>query len=369
MDALTKLLQQVTTPLQLVALFLILLAGAAHLVISSKKKPSSAHVKLIVNRFFQASIVALVLGVLSPLAATALGIWVSSRETYLSGEVTSTTGEPIQGASITVTPFGTGSTGVDGKFHVLLPADVSKGTYHVSVSKPGYTSKQSGVVLPGSQEMAVTLTFSPMELEWSDTSPLRVGGFYGAPIIMTRLHIHNNSAVQHTIQIVDAAASANGNSISFPALFLSTMSDDYGYIGPMSFGAPFTIAPNQTVDLRVAIMANAPFQNLMQTLLQLPQYQNGPQPCVGVTQLADDAFKEVQNFAQQYFAWSSGDWTFKADAETDFGQHLSFTRSFKLSDNDIAELKNGIGLAKICQAVNTQSPFAQAGGLSSYLVR
>jgi len=72
-----SILEQIGTPLQLAALFLLLIFGVLRLLIRSGKwTPSASTNRLVINRIFQTAIVALVVGVLSSTFAPSFDRWI-----------------------------------------------------------------------------------------------------------------------------------------------------------------------------------------------------------------------------------------------------------------------------------------------------
>src|SRR5438094_207195 len=102
-----SILQQVGTSLQLVALFLLLIAGVARLLVRSGAwKASPASTRLIINRIFEAALAALIIGVVSPALAPTLDRWVNSDETF-HGAVLSTSGEAVSDATVNLITIAT----------------------------------------------------------------------------------------------------------------------------------------------------------------------------------------------------------------------------------------------------------------------
>src|ERR1035441_6554318 len=116
-----SVLQHIGTSLQLAALFLLLVAGIARLLVrSGALKSSPATTRLVINRIFQAAVAGLVVGTVSPAVAPVLDRWLNSDESY-HGDVLSTTGEAISDATVTLISIGTVRTNPLGLFDITVP--------------------------------------------------------------------------------------------------------------------------------------------------------------------------------------------------------------------------------------------------------
>src|SRR5450631_417779 len=116
-----SILQQISTPLQLVALLLLLSAGVARLLVRSGAwHPSPGVTRLLVDRVFQIALTGLVIGAVSPAIAPVLDRWLNSDENF-HGAVLSTTGEAVAGASVNLIAIATVSTNPLGQFDITVP--------------------------------------------------------------------------------------------------------------------------------------------------------------------------------------------------------------------------------------------------------
>src|ERR1700733_2435858 len=134
-----SILQQVATSLQLVALFLLLVAGITRLLIRSGKwKASPAATRLIINRIFQAAMVALIIGIVMPTVAPIINRWLNSDETFHGAVLSTATGDGISGATVSLIGITSASTNALGQFDIVVPRDRVAKQYSLQVKAPGY---------------------------------------------------------------------------------------------------------------------------------------------------------------------------------------------------------------------------------------
>jgi Carboxypeptidase regulatory-like domain len=365
-----SILQHIGTSLQLVALFLLLIAGIAHLLVRTGKwSPSPAITKLVINRLFEAGIAALFIGVAGPAVAPVLDRWLNGDETF-HGAVLSKSGDPIPNATVNLITIGTVATNAVGMFDITVPRNRILSEYKVQVKAPGYETLPVSTKTPAEMKnIEIRLNPVTQELIKALESPLMVGHFYGVPFVVVTLRIENTGPT--TIPITDVRAQLLSNDDSFilsPASW--TILNPFGPFAAVT--GPFPIFAGATLDLRIVMMTSANFSTLWGRIAALPEYRS-QLPCVQklngtVDPMTDNAFDIVRNFADEHFSWRNGEWNLRLEVISD-NEAKTFQRSFTLSDTDTKHLHDSIALLKQCMAVNIAAPLAQDGSLSNFITK
>jgi hypothetical protein len=361
-------LQQIGTPLQLIALFLILVAGIARLLVRSDNSEGSPAVKrLVINRIFIVALVALVLGTLAGSVSPLVDRWISNDELFHVA-VLSTNGDAIPNASVNVLTIYSGNTSPDGRIDIPVPRNRTRNEYEIQVKAPGYETP--GLLTKTGAEMrnlAVRLTPAPQDLVKAMTTDFIIGQYFGQPMVLATFRVENPGT--STVNITEMRATVTGSKGTFVVTpFAWTIANPYG---PFA-AAPgfFPIFAGAKLDLRVVMGTGANFAPLYSKTATLPEYKT-QMPC-GVKSngslepMTNAAFQIAKEFSEDHFAWYPGDWKFSVDVSTD-SEHKSFTREFSLSAADVDRLKGSIVLLKQCLSINMTSPLAQDGTLSNFL--
>ena len=272
-----SILQQIGTPLQLIALFLLLVAGVARVLVRSGKwNPSPAITRLVINRIFQAAIVALVIGIVGPAMSPALDRWLNSDETF-HGAVLSTTGEAIAGASVNLITVATVSTNPLGQFEITVPRNRTLDEYKLQVSAPGYEISPVMTRSPAelkNAEIRLTPAADP-ELVKGIEPTVMVGQFLGYPFALVTLRVENDGDSLLSINQIQGRLS--GNDTAFVLAPMSwTIAGIFGPFAPVT--GPFPIFAGTKLDLRVVMMPGANLASLYNQLGALPEYANQA-PC------------------------------------------------------------------------------------------
>lgn len=362
------ILQHVGTSLQLVALFLLLVAGIARLLVRSGKwKASPATTRLVINRVFEAAIAALIIGVASPAVGPVLDRWLNGDQTY-RGSVLSDSGDPVPNASVNLITVGTATTNAEGLFEITVPRNRLLKEYKIQVKATGYETP--AVLLKSADEMRnieVRLNRISHQLVKALESPLMIAHFYGVPFVVVTLRVEN--AGSSTISIADVRgelSSDAGTLILSPATW--TILNPLGWFAPMS--GPLPIFAGANLDLRVVMMSPANLSSMFNQLGALSEYRSQA-PCTqnltgNVEPLTDKAYDLVRDFADKHFGWREGTWHLKIDVVAE-NEDKTFTRDFTLTDVDISHLRDSVSLLRQCMAVNTATPLAQDGGLANFV--
>jgi Carboxypeptidase regulatory-like domain len=365
------ILQQIGTPLQLIALFLLLTAGVARLLVRSGSwKPSPAISRLLINRLFQAGIVAVVVGVASTSIGPVLDRWLSGDEVF-HGAVLSLTGDPVSGATVNLITVGTVTTNALGQFDITVPRSRTLQEYKVEVKASGYQSLAPLTKTAAEMKNNIELRLSPApsNLLRALEPDLFVAQYYGVPIIVVTLRVENTGSATTPINNISGTLSGKDTS-----LFLSPVSwTIQNPFGPfVSVTGPFPIFAKASLDLRVIMTPGANLSVLFQKLGTLPEYKSGA-PCVQkpfgpAEPLSDNGFDLVNAFAENHFIWKAGQWHLQLDVAAE-NEAKTFHRDFSLSENDVQRLRKSISLVKQCLTVNLQAPLAQEGGLANFVTK
>ncbi len=136
-----SILQQVGTPLQLAALFLLLAAAVTQgLAKSGKWKSSPAITRSIINRVFAGAVIALVLGIGAPLVAPLLSRVGGDQDFH--GVVLSTEGEPVSLATVDLIPIGEWTTNALGQFNPTLSTSQRRKEYKLQIKANNFESTE-----------------------------------------------------------------------------------------------------------------------------------------------------------------------------------------------------------------------------------
>ncbi|MEQ1602888.1 MAG: carboxypeptidase-like regulatory domain-containing protein [Methylophilaceae bacterium] len=362
------ILHQIGTPLQLVALFLLLVAGIARLLLRSGKLSSSqALTRLAINRIFAAGLTALILGLLIPVVAPVLDKWLNGDETF-HGVVLSATGAPISGATINLLSIAIVTTNPSGQFDITVPRSRVLSEYRIQVQAQGY--KTPDILTISASKMRsfeIKLTPALPELVKTLESNLIIGQYYGLPLVLATFRVENTATSTLNInEIRGNLTGANGSFMLIPVAW--TIVNSFGPFAPVT--GPFPIPAGARLDLRVVMMTGANVASLMAKLNALPEYRS-QMPCSqsygkAVEPLSDDAYTIVDRFAFEHFLWREGNWNLQLSASTD-NETKSFTRDFSLSVNEITRLRDSIALIRQCLSINMTAPLAQDGSLANFL--
>ena len=363
-----SILDHIGTPLQLVALFLLLVAGIARLLVHSGAwKPSAATTQLVINRIFQAALAALIIGTASPTVAPTLDRWLNSEETF-HGAVLSTTGEAISGATVNLITIATVSTNVLGHFDITVPRNRAVKEYKLQVKAPGF---ETPPVLTKSaaamKDVEIRLTPAPPELIKALEPTLIVGQYFGIPFVLVTLRVENTGKSLTSINEIRGNLSGKDASFVLSAAYW-TIVNPFGPLAPVT--GPIPIPAGTNFDLRVVMMPGANFAKLYRQISTLPEYSS-QQPCVRnytgvVDPMTDSAFRIVKAFADEHFAWLDDDWHLQLDMTAD-NQAKTFQRDFSLTASDIDRLRASIDLMRQCLSVSMTAPLAQDGQLANFL--
>jgi hypothetical protein len=366
--SMASIIQQVGTSLQLVALFLLLIAGIARLLVRSGAwKASRATTRLIINRIFEAALAALIIGVVSPALAPTLDRWLNSDEVF-HGAVLSASGEAISDATVNLIAIATVRTNPLGQFDITVPRNRALKEYKLQVKAPGFETLP--VLTKNASEMKnveIRLTPAPPELVKALEPELVVGQYYGVPFILVTMRVENVGTGMAWIS--EIRGNLSGKDISLvlsPAYW--TILNPFGPFAPVTGAFPIPAGVN--LNLRVVMTTSANFANLFSQVAALPEYSSQA-PCVqkyngSIDPMTNNAFQIVKAFAEEHFVWHDGDWHLKIDVLAE-NQAKTFKRDFVLSDGDIGRLRASISLLRYCLAVNMTTPLAQEGSLANFV--
>ena len=361
------ILQQIGTPLQLAALFLLLVAGLARVPFAlapgrlRPERRASSSTASFRPRSPPSSLAS------PPAIAPALDRWLNGDETF-HGAVLSTTGEPISGATVDLLAIASAPTNALGQFDITVPRNRVLKTYNVEVRAPGYAplpvmSKSAAEM----RNLEIQLTPAPHELLKELESPLFVGQYFGVPIVVITLRVENTGAAMASIgEVRGELTGTDGSFILSPTYW--TILNPFGPFYPVTGAFPIPAALN--LDLKVVMTAGANFASLYRQVAALPEYSS-QQPCVqkssgAVDPMSDGAFQIVEAFAKDHFGWREGDWRLRLDV-TAGDEKKTFERDFTLSGGEVERLRQSIALLRQCLSANMTAPLAQDGGVANFL--
>jgi hypothetical protein len=363
-----SIIEQIGTPLQLTALFLLLVFGVLRLLVRSGKwKPSAAMNRLVINRIFQTAIVALVAGVLSSTLGPSFDRWMNGGAIF-HGAVLSTTGDPIAGATINLITIATVTTNGVGQFDITVPADRVLKEYKLQVKAPGYETP--AVMTKSAAEMKnveIRLTSAPPELVKALAPPLFVGQYFGNPFVLVSLRVENAGTSITTInEIRGTLVGKDASFVLSPAFW--TIVSPFGPFAPVM--GPFPIPAGTKPDIRVVMMPGMNFSQLYSKVGALPEYKLQP-PCVqkfngAVDPMTAEAYEISKAFADERFAWREGEWHLKVDVVAE-NQARTFQRDFTLSSVEVDRLRASIALLRQCLSATAAAPLAQDSGMANFL--
>jgi len=363
-----SIIQQIGTPLQLAAVFLLLIFGLArYLMRTGKWTPSAAITRLVINRMFQAAIVALVVGVGASTIAPSLDRWMNASEMF-HGAVMSTGGEGISGATVNLIAIATVRTNALGQFDISVPRDRALSEYKLQVMAPGYETSPVQTKRPAEMKnVEIRLTPAPPELVKALQAPLLVGQFLGNPFVVVTLRVENVGT--STTPINEIRGTLKGKDVSFAVSPVSwTIVNLYGPFYPVT--GPFPIPAGAKHDLRVVMMPGMDLAKLYNQLSSVPEYK-AEAPCAlksngAVSPMTAEAFRIVKAFADEHFAWRDGEWNLQLDVTSE-SQARTLRHDFVLSAADIQQLRASISLTRQCLSTSTSAPLAQDGSVSNFV--
>ena len=264
MNSWASILQQVGTPLQLAALFLLLVAWITRsLVKAGRWKPSTAITRLIVDRVFAGAIIAVVLAIAASLLAPMLARLGSDQE--FRGVVLSTTGEPIPFATVDVIPLGQWTTNGLGQFTATIPRSQRQKEYKLQIKAPNYeqvvVSKSEADLMAGTE---IRLKPAPPELIKELDQTLLVGQMFGMPIVVPNLRMRNSEQATIWITELSGTLTSNGSSFTLQPVTWTINSPFNGFL-PITGSIPIPVATD--LDLRIAMISSANYSGLLSSNL------------------------------------------------------------------------------------------------------
>jgi hypothetical protein len=363
-----SIIQAIGTPLQLIALFLLLVFGVLRLLVRSGKwTPSPSMNRLIVNWTFRAALAMMVLGMVSSTLAPVLERWLNHGETF-HGAVLSTTGDPIPGATINMITIGTVTTNGVGQFDITVPPDRLMKEYKIQAKAIGYETPpaltKSSLQM---QNLEIRLTPIPQELIKSLERPLYIGQYYGYPFVLVTLRVENIGSAMTSISEIRGTLTNQGTTI----VLSSGVWTIGNLLGPYdSVDGPFPIFAGARLDLRVLMIPGMNLTGLISKVKAIPEYQQ-KLPCMqnstgSIESMNDAAYNLCKTFADEHFSWIEGEWHLKIEAKSE-NQTKTFDQDFTLSQTEVDHLRTSIGLLKQCLAANPNLPLAQDGRLTNFL--
>ena len=363
-----SILQQIGTPLQFVALFLLLVAGIARLLVRKDSAEKSTTLKrLVINRLFAVAVLALIVGTAAGLLPTILERYVNGDEVFHCAVLT-TEGDPVPNANINLLTISSVTTNASGQVDINVPRSRVRKQYEIEVRAPGYRS--TGIISKSDADMRsfeIQLAPAPEDLVKALEPDLIVGQFFGAPLVLATFRVENTETSTLLINDIHATLMGSGRSLRLVPVSWSIMSPFVGGLIPLSGALP--IFAGARVDLRVVMTTGENFSALTAQTGALPEYRREP-PCTprynAVPEpLTPAAYRITKDFAVAHFDWYPGAWKLQIAVTTDRSD--TFTRDFTLSADEVDHLRRSIALLRQCLGVNASAPLAEDGQLSNFL--
>lgn len=363
----TSIIQSITMPVQLSALFLLLLAFVLKWAINSGKiQLSGQNKRLLVDRVFQAGLAALVLGVLAPMLGPYLVADTVIRGTVLS----STTGAPIAGATVNIGVAGETQTNVTGNFELTVPFNRRLDSYRMTARAERHSSVELNVA--SNRVGSVELRLVPIILQNVPVSfeqPLHVAQVFGMPTLIGKFRIGNTTSSQQMFTNLRAILKSGDKTVNL----FATQWAIQGEFGPYSqVTGPFPVSPGEFRNYWVVFSIFLDTRMLTEKLKQLDEHretlpcQIKPDGSFGI--IGSAAWNIIEPFVLERWFWTQGEWD--VSIYGDFGgNNQKFTYQFSLSELDISKLKRSVGLMKSCMATYVFAPMAQDGLNENFVVR
>jgi len=362
-----SILQQVGTPLQLAALFLLLAAAVTQgLAKSGKWKSSPAITRSIINRVFAGAVIALVLGIGAPLVAPLLSRVGGDQDFH--GVVLSTEGEPVSLATVDLIPIGEWTTNALGQFNPTLSTSQRRKEYKLQIKANNFESteltKTDAEMLAG-----VEIRLKPVlpELIKELDSKLFIAQIFGMPVVVPNLRLRNSET--STVWITEISGGLSSNQSSFTLQPMTwTINSPFNWFAPVAGNIP--IPAGTDLDLRIGMISTANYSSVINQINSLPEYSS-QQPCVqkangSMDPLSESAYETINTYATKHFGWKEGEWHYQMTVK--WGQQTrSFNRDFTLSGSDVERLRASLALARQCMGVNWLLPLVQDGDLANFL--
>lgn len=327
-----EILANVTTPLALAALCLLL--GAGLLRVIAKSQNNSAF-RLTIRWGF---ILALTLGVLANLSFVLQASF--GREVRVAGTVRDDAGKPLGRAVVDIPGRGRGITDDYGAFEFSIPDSRTAETYEGVVSMDGYGSEKFTLKGPRPKEsVSVSLKRPVLSADELIRLPasLAVSHYLGMPQVDVVLGFYNPMPFRlHLTNISLSVVGPNGKSVSIP------MQGTYAPITQQFNPTPLTI-----LDLEKGQMWNLGYSFFLGNtevygLLERAQKEFTPTnqlPQQGATIFSSALVGEFTEFMNRTMIWRPGVWRLIISCTLD---GKSYTRSFQfsLAANEVDRLKS-----------------------------
>lgn len=308
-QAIPDVLAQVTTPLALAALVIIVGAGVLKTVL---KKRTTVGGKMLIRYGFA-------LAIILSLSANASYITTAymSEQRVFSGSVQRPDGEYVSGVVVDVVGVARAVTLQDGSFKVLVPRSVRADSLQVTFSRDGYASHEASISGTDLKPLRVTLQTRQFDFrtDITVTSEMALAHYVGLPELHVPLRFRNPTAAPLTIQGIAAIVTdPNGQkfdlrpiasyagpgmplSVPFPQLFLNPAQE---------FAAIFVFGRNNGSLTNVSPRVN-------QALFTNPSFsETGPRTDRVV--LPDELVEELKRTARANQIWSPGRWAIELRA-------------------------------------------------------
>lgn len=326
-----ELLNNVTTPLALAALCLML--GTGLLKVISKAKPNPA-LQLSIHWGF---ILALTLGVLANVSFVFMAGF--GREIRIAGTVRDDSGKPVSRAIVDVAGRGRGITDDYGGFEFSIPDSRKANEYEVVVSLAGHSPERRTLQGPRPDTMvSVTLKRQVLKAEELIGKPdsLMISHYLGMPQMDVSLSFQNPLPEKIRLEnIAVSVVSPDGQTMALP------MQGTYAPMGnQFVHGAMRVLELDKDRPWKLGYSFYAgdqgvnPLLNRVQT--EVSVITSTPAP--GQRILSQSLAKELEEFMERKLIWKAGEWRLTVEAAVEGRIHARSFR-FNLAPDDVARMK------------------------------
>jgi hypothetical protein len=321
-------LPQVTTPLALAALILLLGAGTLRLLLKSKPNPVA---KSIVRWGF---IVSLVFGVLAIASFFLIESQSLGSELRFAGTVRDSSGSGLEGVSVTVTGCASGVTGLGGNFELTIPGSRKAKTYEVVISHPGWQKVVKTIEGPRPGPLSVSLERSQLAVDSviSVTAPIVLTHYLGQPQLTIPLTLRNSAprAAEATLlaAVVESPAGQR-RELTFTG---------YGSENAVQWVAetgPFLVKPGAAWSRNVGF---ANFELGGDALVQRAQEELGGAKAGEAKVLPAELVQQLTTLMERRLIWTPGEWKLHLACSLD-GARYERVMGFTLSAEDVARMR------------------------------
>lgn len=325
--------QQITTPMALAAVVLMLAAPIIQQILKRRGKPNR-DTRLVLRGVF---ILGLVFGLLA-FASYLYGQFIH-REIRVSGAVRDEAGAGIAAARVAIDGRDSGSTDAQGDFAFTIPASRSADSYTVRIFREGYSPETVSISGANPPPLSVVLKRPPLRLDGALNlaSSMVVRHYLGVPSIEVALSYSNPLSTELLFTDI-------GVTLESPAGRAIPMMMEGVSVIPGRFDPPLTqwnLAPNGnfTID-HFFFNPDAEFFTLQQRVFTelAPHSAAATAPNPQAVYLGAETVSTLRQYMNAHFIWTPGTWKVKAHARAR-GQYIVSASTFVLDQADVDKMR------------------------------